>query len=416
MMPAIPSAPGRYAWWFAGLTAGLVVLIYIFELQSNPILDHTAVRLMIVLLLLFPYRRVRMAQGIFYLSLVLLVVTVISYVFDPIVPVLIAFGLAYLVNPLIDWLEKRWRLPRWISTLLLLISVLAGIGLLVAIMIPFLFQQITLLSQNFPQYLITLQGMIESIRIFLARFGLTMEGMVDQSGLTQNLQGILNKVATGTFKHLDQLGNMVSKILNILIFPFAFYYFSKEFNRMKRAMRDLIPEVHRDQIIRYYRDIDQLVGSFIRGQIVVCTLVGLLTYVALVVTGFDYALLIALMVTFLSLIPYIGTLVSVVTAVLLALVSSSVGMAVKVLIAMELVQFTEGNFITPRIMARTTGMHPLVVMIGVVIFAELFGFWGMLMAVVMSAVTQYFFLKFVCYYRQSSWFSNHHHSSTKDDS
>lgn len=414
-MSISPLIPGRFSYIFAGMAAGLVLLLYIFEFQANPILNHTVIRLVLATLILFPYRKMRFASGVFYLSLALLFGSILSYTMGPIIPVMIAFGLAYLINPLIDWLEKKWYLKRSISTLILLLSVVFTIVLFFTFMIPFIFSQLTALSQNFPQYLSTMQGIIQNLNSFFNQYGISLGSMIDESALNSKLQNLLNNLAAGAFENLNKLGNMVSQLMNILIFPFAFYYFSKEFNNMKSWIRDFIPLEYRDRITVYYRDIDQIVGSFVRGQVIICSLVGLLTYLGLLLIGFDYALLIALMVSILSLIPYIGTLVSVITAVMLALISSSLFMAVKVLIIMELIQFTEGNFITPRIMAKTIGMHPLLIMVGVVIFTELFGFWGMLMAVLLSAISKYFFLIFLVHYRQSPWYLKRDSTPSTDE-
>jgi len=160
----------------------------------------------------------------------------------------------------------------------------------------------------------------------------------------------------------------------------------------------IVPRAHRKNVIKLVIDIDTALGNYIRGQFLVCLLVGLLAYVGYWLIGMPYALLLASIVAVFNIIPYLGPFFGAAPAIIMAS-TISIKMVLLVVAVNMAVQILEGNVISPQVVGRTLHMHPLLIIFALLVGGELAGIVGLILAVpffaVMKVIIQHIFLYYV---------------------
>jgi predicted PurR-regulated permease PerM len=318
-------------------------------------------------------------------------------------PLAAAFVIAYLFDPLIDRFEaRRWKR----SAAIILLVVVMGVGVLgfLAFVLPRLIGEIAVLGQQLPEYLErVLERLIPS---FEAATGMAVPHTVSEllerirSG---EMQLPLNAIRGLLQQLLTFLTGTVTGIIGLLIVPIIAYYMLIEFDELKRRMLSLVPPRHCHYVREKLHTIDTLISGFLRGQLTVALTLGVLYAVGFSIIGIDLAIGVGLLAGVMALIPYLGNLV----AVLLATALCTLKFGADVHLALVLgwyvvVQNLEGWFLTPRIVGRSVGLHPAVVIVALLIGADLFGFVGMLVAVPMAAVIKVFAEEALDAYHRSS--------------
>lgn len=309
-----------------------------------------------------------------------------------------ALAVAYFVSPLVDRLEKR-RIPRSISIAAIIggfFAVLAGV---VAILVPVIQHEIESLVRNVPGYWERGNTFFnETLRPeILARTGYelptTARDFWDQTG-TQ-LQGIAPDVAGRVVEILKStLSNafaVLGVVLNLLLFPVFLFYMLQDFPRIRAAAYDAIPPRSRESVMEKIGEVDRVLSAFVRGQITVCIFLAIGYSIGLSISGIDMPVVIGALSGFAFIIPYAGTVLGVVVASVMALAKFGLDWHLGAVIAtFAVVQFLESNVISPAIVGKQVGLHPIVMITAVIVGGTLFGFLGILLAVPATAVAAVF--------------------------
>jgi predicted PurR-regulated permease PerM len=320
-------------------------------------------------------------------------------------PLAAAFIIAYLFDPLIDRFEAR-RVKRSASITLLLVVMGGGSLLALAVVLPRLIGELGLLAQELPAYLERIADTL--IPRFQELTGTavphTVSELLEQirsgelelplDALRDFLQGLLSFM-TGT----------VSGVIGLLIVPILAYYALVEFDVLKRRGLMLVPPRHRAYVAEKARTVDSLVSGFLRGQLTIAVTLGVLYAIGFSLIGIDLAIGVGILAGAMALIPYLGNVVAVSAATGLCLLKFGVDIHLALVLGWYgIVQSLEGWYLTPRIMGRSVGLHPAVVIIALLIGADLLGLVGMLIAVPLVAVIKVFVGEAVTAYRESSFF------------
>jgi predicted PurR-regulated permease PerM len=317
----------------------------------------------------------------------------VLYLTWSVISVLVASGvLAYLANPIVTRLEKH-RISRSMGAWLLGTLVVGVVVLAVTILIPIFVNQIQELSANLTPYINQLQGRIGPLKLELeSRYGVVLP--VDLQDLAQHVPQYLQKlspdVRSTLSEFLQQLATggvgFVLQVLQIsLIAPFT-WYLLVDWPHLLDVTRSLVPPRWRPVVEDAACEIDERIGAFIRGQLLVCAVLGLLYTGGLLLTGIDLAVTIGMMSGALFIIPYLGTLVGIVLSCLLALLKFGFDWHVIACAAtFAIVQSIEGTFLTPYLVGDRVGLHPMVVIVALMVGADLLGIWGLLVAVPVTA-------------------------------
>ncbi|GAA0439848.1 cell elongation protein CozEb [Lentibacillus halophilus] len=325
---------------------------------------------------------------ILLLGVIVFIYTKVSFIFDPILtigstvipPLILAFIAYYLLNPIVNLLERAHIDRIWgIVILILGISGLfTGVILLTA---PAIETQVKDLASNFPSYLNQMGAGIDNWiqQSFLAPY---YEQGYDW--FTSNLSNLTNKVMEyigGAVEGVQNIANVITRIIVALVtFPFILFFLLKDGDHFKAFCLKLLPPRYRDGADEILRNMDVQVGSYIQGQIIVASCIGVLLYIGYLIIGLDYAITLAVVAAVTSVVPYLGPMIAISPAIIIALVQSPV-MVLKLGIVWAAVQFLEGNFVSPNVMGKTMHVHPLTIIIVLLVAGNLFGVVGVILGI-----------------------------------
>ncbi|MFC7680208.1 AI-2E family transporter [Paenibacillus sp. GCM10028914] len=334
-----------------------------------------------------------------------LVLSKISFVLYPlqvliktiVLPIILSGILYYLLNPLVDLMEKR-NIKRGWSILILYLAIAGILTVVVLAVIPVLRNQITGLIDNFPQYSENVQQQFEELtgsQLFSQiQEAVSFNSQEWWSTITQKASELFNQTwsKVGGF-----LGAFTETVLAIVTVPFILFYMLKDGKKLPKKILSFLPTKSRSGILHVLQDINHQISSFIRGQIIVSFCIGILLYIGYMIIGLDYALILAIIASFTSIVPYLGPAIAITPAMIVALVTSPI-MLLKMVAVWTIVQLIEGKFISPQIMGKTLKIHPITIIFVILTSGNLFGVVGVLLAVPGYAVLK------VCISHIFEWF------------
>ncbi len=302
-------------------------------------------------------------------------------------PFVIAALLAYLGDPLVDWLE-RLRLSRSGAVAIvfvLMTLVLVGVVLL---LIPLLERQISAFIEQFPRYRDWFTGI--ALPWISQRTGFDVEGIELGSIYTmlqehwQQAGGVVATLLGGISKSGLLILNFV---LNLALIPVVAFYLLRDWDVMVEKIRMLIPRPIEPTVSRLARESDSVLGGFLRGQLSVMFALGMIYGIGLWMAGIDFALLIGTIAGLVSFIPYLGATVGVGIGLIAALVQyGDWTHVILVCVVFGVGQMLESMVLTPFLVGDRIGMHPVAVIFAVMAGGQLFGFVGVLVALPVAAV------------------------------
>jgi predicted PurR-regulated permease PerM len=306
---------------------------------------------------------------------------------DILLPFIAGFVLAYFLDPVADALE-RLKIPRVLATLLILSVAVAAVVLGVLIVVPVLADQALRLAQDLPtlaQALIARLDEItpQSIKDMFAQAGGSSTGSIGDiaSKTTGWLATVIQSVWSG--------GMALVNVLSLLIItPIVAFYLLADWDKLVAKVDSWVPRDYAEEVRSIAHNIDSALAGFIRGQGTVCLLLGLFYAVGLSLAGLKFGLAIGLGAGLLSFVPYVGAIIGGVLAIGVGLVQfwpdySSVLLIIGIFAAG---QFLEGNFLSPKLVGGSIGLHPVWMMFALLAFSYMFGFVGLMLAVPLAAV------------------------------
>ncbi len=306
-------------------------------------------------------------------------------------PFICSIVIAYFLNPLVDRFHRRYKVNRLRATSLILglfFSTLVSAGSLI---FPVMYSQTVDFVNTLPGYFHTFTfDFYPKISATLNNLGFSLD---------KNFSHLVEKEELAT-KALnfskDMLSNAISSssaIIDILsivfIMPILLFYFLKDWDVMVDKINEYLPKTGGSQIRKVMHDIDQTMSGYIRGQFNVCLMLGILYAALLSCTDLNFGFLIGFMTGMLVFIPYVGMLIGVTTAIIVALFQwgfdfGNIGL---VSLVFFVGQVAESNFLTPKLVGSRIGLHPLWLIFGLFFFGVLFGFIGVLLAVPLTAIS-----------------------------
>lgn len=308
-------------------------------------------------------------------------------------PFVVAGVMAYALNPVVNWLDDvgRGRIPRLLAVVvveLLFFVTVAGVLLLV---VPILAKELPLMRDQLPGLL---DAANQSLKPWLAQFGVHVQ--LDAASLRAFVLKYLNANFEDVFSSLIvslQLGGSVAFAIvgNAILIPVALFYLLLEWDDFMVALRTLVPPRLRAGSDSFFLEADEVLGQYLRGQLLVMGLLAVYYSVALGLFGLDLALPIGVFTGLAVFVPYLGFGLGLVLATLAGLLEFSAQSGLGYTFAMVgvvygLGQVLESFFLTPRLVGERIGLHPLAVIFALLAFGQLLGFVGVLIALPMSAV------------------------------
>lgn len=316
---------------------------------------------------------------------VLILLALVVYRFRGVIrPLVIALLLAFILDPIADFLTDRVRFPRGLATALIFLVLVVGILGVVAApvtVVPAVQRAVTSLQ-------VDTTAVITEIGAFLERPVQVGEYTLDLSSVYQELSSMLrtlvSSAAQGT---LDVVLNLASGAFWLLIILMIAFYLVKDADRFTEQLDNLAPPGYHDDFVRLRLEITNVWNAFLRGQLLLGGAMFVLTTVVCTAVGMPYAVVMGLIAGLMEFVPSVGPIVALIPAALVALFQgsnflplSNLWFAALIVGLYIVIQQIEGNLLVPRIMGRSLNLHPLVVLIGIIAGGHLAGILGMLLA------------------------------------
>ncbi|PLR89834.1 AI-2E family transporter [Bacillus sp. T33-2] len=337
---------------------------------------------------------------------IVLVSTKISFVFRPIgvffstvfFPILITGFLYFLLNPVVNFLERK-KLPR-VAAILVIYVLFAGVLVLgIGSLGPAVSQQAGELAEDLPVFADKTIDFFNDV-VKSSEFKAFIDeqsDMVDtvQQRLMEYANTLPNKLTNG----LKSVFGIVTNIAIILVtVPFLLFYMFKDGEKFPKAVSKFIPAGYRDEGLKILKETGETLSAYIQGQVMVALAVGTLAFIGYLLIDLRYALIMALIVAFTNIIPYVGPIIGGAPAVLVALFDSP-GKALLVIVVILVAQQIEGNLLSPMILGKTLDTHPATIIIILLAAGNLAGVLGMVLAVPTYAVSKTIVLNLVRFLR-----------------
>lgn len=328
-------------------------------------------------------------------------------------PFIIALVIAYLLHPMVKWLEYNlFKQVKINQKLKRTFSVLLTYILIVGAFILFIYSTYAMIGGQITNNL-DVNSMIDSIMKYSQRYNDIFQSAVaklETSGLSTDLKeqfksliermnGFMMTVINASFDSVKQLG---SNLLNILLGVIIAFYLLKDLEFFKKLTDDCLDAVFKKNTNKktklFLSDVDNVVSKFIRGQLLDGLIVGILTSLGLWIIGLDFPVLIGMTAGIANIIPYFGPIIGSVPAVIVGLLSGSPIKALFAVLVLLLVQQLDSIIIAPKVVGESVGLHPVFVILSIIIGNAYFGLLGMLLAVPTAGIIKLLIIR----WRQAS--------------
>jgi predicted PurR-regulated permease PerM len=302
-------------------------------------------------------------------------------------PLLVSVVFIFLLNPIVSYLKRR-GVPRVVGTGIGFLILLGVLILLGALVIPSVVDQATSFTETFPEIFDNTQGQLTDL---ITYFGFepvelwTYDQLVDylndpsnQETITSFLFGWLRGVTAGVFEF----------ILVFLLGPVLAFYLLVDLPNVQQRVLELVPKRNRAETAYVGRSVNAAVGGFLRGQLIVALIVGVLLSFGYWLIDLPFWLLIGMVGGLLNIVPFLGPWVGGILGVLVALATTDLTTAIWAAIVAVIVQQIDNNLVSPTVLRATVRLHPAVTLLVIVLAGAIAGFWGIIIAVPLAAATK----------------------------
>lgn len=336
-------------------------------------LDNKAITVFLVTLLL--------GLNIFILSKIsFLFIPVIDFLSVVMLPVILSGLLFYLLNPLVDLMEK-YKINRVlaISIIFIIIAILLIIGLAVAI--PNLQRQVVIFAQNVPSYLEDADRVIDDLvtKRLPDDFRPQLEQVLAQ--FSTQATAWASNISSKAVNWVSALISGTSQVIvALIIMPFMLFYLLRDGKGLRDYITQFLPNKLREPVGKVLSDVNQQLANYVRGQITVAVIVAIMFIIFFKIIGLRYAVALGVTAGVLNLVPYLGSFLAMLPALVLGLIAGPV-MLLKVIIVFIVEQTIEGRFVSPLILGSQLNIHPITILFVLLTSGSMFGIWGVLLGI-----------------------------------
>ncbi|EPH62895.1 AI-2E family transporter [Enterococcus casseliflavus] len=332
---------------------------------------------------------------ILLILLILLLFTKVSYLFEPVwqflaivgLPIILAGILYYLMNPTVDYLERK-GIKRIYSIFGLFILVVGLIVWGVVVIIPKIQEQSMSFADNLPGYLTIIENKVNEI-LSDPIFSQVQEQIeASNEKLISSLTDIVQNLSRSTIQNLGSFfGAVATIVLAVITMPFILFYLLKDGRKLAPYFVKFLPTKMRQPSLVVLKEMNDQVSSYIRGQLTVAFAVAVMFMIGFSIIGLDYAITLGIVAGFLNLIPYLGSFLAMIPAVFLGIVGGPV-LLIQVLIVFVIEQTIEGRLISPLVLGNELSIHPVTILLVLLTSGKLFGLVGVILGIPVYAAAK----------------------------
>ncbi len=328
-------------------------------------------------------------QTIFKFLIIVAVLVLLYLLRDVITILVVSIILATALNPWVNALQRH-KVPRIVATLFIYLAFFGVFAIILLLLIPPLAGQITDIANNFPEYY---QRVVSDFQRF-QEFSLQQNLLNTLQSTLEGLQNNLAQTTAGIFSAVSSVFGGFFSLLGVLVLTF---YMLLEENALKKFIRSVTPNKYHPYVFQLMNRSQERLRLWLRGQLILCLMIGILAFVGLKILGVKYALVLALWAGLTEFIPYLGPFLGAIPAVFIALTTGNFLIALLVVVWYIIIQQMENSLLVPKVMEKTVGLNPLVVVIVMLIGAKIAGVVGILLAVPLALIVKAFAEDFSAY-------------------
>ncbi|MDO5707733.1 MAG: AI-2E family transporter [Andreesenia angusta] len=320
---------------------------------------------------------------ILFLLFLYKIISMGGIIIDIIFIIFISMILSYIINPIVNKIQKK-KIKRPLAILIVYLGIFAFLAIIIMTIGPKIVDEITEFIQNLPKNIADLyaftkrfyENNLEDINKMSKALNIESPEQI----FSNTLEAAKTYATNWSIGFANGVVSFFGKAFNMVLIPIVTFYMLKDKDKIKDGILRTIPWKKRDEVVKVSKDIDDVIGAFIRGQLIVCLFIGVATAIALTIIGIDFSILIGIFAGIFNIVPYLGPIIGLIPAVIIALMDDPIKV-ISVVISITVIQQIESNFISPKIVGDSVGLHPIVVMVSVLLGGSYFGIFGMLLAV-----------------------------------
>ena len=297
-------------------------------------------------------------------------------------PMFASIVIAYLLEAIVSQLQ-RIGLPRMLAVIIVFLLFITVLFFLLFGLIPIVSKQLTQLAQQFPSYIEKGQAVLkqlpeaypqliseEQVQIIISQIGQEL-GALGQHVLSWSLASVIN---------------VIGLVIYLVLVPVLVFFLLKDKDLMVGWIADRLPK-ERTLVTRVWTESEAQIANYVRGKVLEIFIVGAVTYVTFIILGLQYAALLATIVGFSVLIPYVGAAVATIPVALIAYFQFGWGWGFgQVLIAYAIIQALDGNVLVPLLFSEVVNLHPVAIILAILLFGGIWGFWGIFFAIPLATL------------------------------
>ncbi|MFQ5574324.1 MAG: AI-2E family transporter [Terriglobia bacterium] len=292
-------------------------------------------------------------------------------------------AIVYALRPAVNIIEG-WRIPRVLAVLVTYVLLIVVLTLVTIFFVPVLVDQIQQFSEELPGYV------RDAIRLSQEYVGVLEQLSIPPEASKVMDQGLdsVKSASLGLIAKVPKLTvDLLTTLVYFLLAPIIAFYILKDLQPIKENLKRLTPRRHREELNTILTKVDTVVGGFLRGQLVVAIIVGILSSIALSLLGVNFPVVIGTTAGLLNVIPYLGPIVASVLAALVAVFQSPI-LAAEAVLVLLVIQQVDGMFISPHVVGSQVNLHPVVIIFSLLIGGSVMGLLGMILAIPVAAAAK----------------------------
>lgn len=346
-------------------------------------------------------------KAVFWSMIIGVIISMLILATSALTPFFIAAIISYMLQPLVSYLSRQHQFPKIITVSIISVLFLTIFIVVVVLLLPIIYQQISLLISKIPIYKNYLQTQLIPL--------ITQKIHLIDPMITDRLKDSINNFTNGIFLLITSFANNIWRYtittINLfflfILIPIIIFYFLRDWSKMINIIDNLLPVKNQDRIRKILASINYTLAAYIRGQLNVCLLLSVYYSVSLYIIGIDFSILLGVLSGFSIIIPFVGIIISFSFTMIISYFA--LGISTKLFYIVIIYCFggiLDSYLLAPKMIGDKIGLHPLWIIFAVLALGNLLGFIGILFAIPIAGIIKVLFFNAIECYKSSKFYNS----------